>query len=163
MSTNKGEGKTFTASNLAAVLAIAGTEKVLLIDSDPESPPLKIGITLPEEAGLAYALSEQADWTRAVQRVKGTQLYVMARGGCLPSHNLDFGPLQSLLEALRPHFEWIVLDGAGFASCPDAQWLSASTDGTLLVVRENASTFGAVQASLASIPPEKLIGVVFNH
>lgn len=163
MSTNKGEGKTFTASNLAAVLAVTGTERVLLIDADPESPPLKTGLPLPEDAGLAYALSEPADWARAVQRVNGTQLYIMARGGSVPSHSLDFGLLQVLLEALRPDFEWIVLDGTSFASCPDAQLLSASTDGTLLVVRENASTFGAVQASVASIPPEKLIGVVFNH
>ncbi|HVP00748.1 MAG TPA: CpsD/CapB family tyrosine-protein kinase [Bryobacteraceae bacterium] len=163
MSTHKGEGKSFTASNLAAVLAVAGAERVLLIDSDPESPPLKIGLTLPEEAGLASALSEPADWARAVRRVKGTRLYVMARGGSIPSPNLDFSPLPELLQALRPQFEWIILDGAAFASCPDAQWLTTATDGTLLVVRENASSFGAVQESLASVPPERLVGVVFNH
>ncbi len=162
MSTNKGEGKTFTASNLATVLAVAGTARVLLIDSDPEGPPMTPGLPLADGTGLVYALAEPVDWPRAVTRIKGTQLYIMARGDSRPGDHLDFGPLQALLDAMRPHFEWIVLDGAAFASCPDAQWLSASTDGTLLVVRENASSFGSVQASLASIHPEKLIGIVFN-
>jgi len=43
-------------------------------------------------------------------------------------------------------------DGAAFASCPDARWLTAVTDGTLLVVR-----------FLTSIPPERLVSVVFNQ
>jgi Mrp family chromosome partitioning ATPase len=74
-----------------------------------------------------------------------------------------FTPLPHLLEILRWQFEWIIVDGAAFASSPDARWLPAVTDGTLLVVRESASSFGAVQESLASIPPERLVGVVFNQ
>jgi Mrp family chromosome partitioning ATPase len=163
MSTQKGEGKSFTASNLAAILAVAGDQRVLLIDSDPEGAPLPIGIPLPEKAGLDCVLSGPADWTRTVHRVKGTPLYVMARGSSKSRGHLDFEPLPRLLEALRAQFEWIVVDGAAFASCPDAPWLTAVTDGTLLVVRESASSFGAVQESLASIPPERLVGVVFNQ
>ena len=163
MSTHKGEGKTFTASNLAAMLALAGSRRVLLIDSDAESCPLPIGTPLPEEAGLPYALSRPADWARTLHRVKNTSLYVMARGGSKPSRNFDFSPLPLLLEILRTQFEWIIVDGAAFASSPDARWLTAVTDGTLVVVRESASSFGAVQESLAGVPPDRLVGVVFNQ
>jgi len=62
--------------------------------------------------------------------VRSTSLYVMARGGLKPSPNLDFGPLPRLLEILRTQFELIIVDGAAFASCPDARWLTAVTDGT---------------------------------
>jgi Mrp family chromosome partitioning ATPase len=163
MSTHKAEGKSFTASNLASMLALAGSQRVLLIDSDAQSCPIPIGIPLPEEAGLPYALSNPANWTRTLHRLKDTPLYIMARGGSQPSRNLDFTPLPHLLEILRWQFEWIIVDGAAFASSPDARWLPAVTDGTLLVVRESASSFGAVQESLASIPPERLVGVVFNQ
>jgi Mrp family chromosome partitioning ATPase len=163
MSTQKGEGKSFTSSNLAAVLAVAGGQRVLLIDSDTGSLPLPIGVPLSEGAGLPYALSAPEDWTRTVYHVKGTPLYVLPRGTANPSHSLDLEPLARLLGVLRHQFEWIIVDGAAFASCPEAPWLTAVTDGTLLVVRESAASFGAVQESLASIPPERLVGVVFNH
>jgi Mrp family chromosome partitioning ATPase len=170
MSTEKGEGKSFTASNLAAMLAVAGGQKVLLIDSDTASSPLRMGVPLSEGAGLPYALSAPEDWARAVHRVKDTPLYVMARSASSLSRNsaklrpgLDLEPLPRLLGVVREHFEWIIVDGAAFASCPEARWLTAVADGTLLVVRESASSFGAVQESLASIPPERLVGVVFNQ
>jgi Mrp family chromosome partitioning ATPase len=163
MSANKGEGKTFTASNLAAMLAVTSGERVLFIDSDPESAPLPIGMPIVEKAGLSYALSKPGDWARTAQRVKGTSLYVMTRDTSTLSRNLDFGPLPRLLDLLRQQFEWIVVDGAAFASCPDARWLTAVSDGTLLVVRESASSFSAVKESIASVPPDRFVGVVFNQ
>ncbi len=87
MSTHKGEGKSFTASNLAAVLAANG-EKVLLIDADPRSKPTSIGLKLSEDAGLPNALATPAEWMKDVHRVKGTSLYVMARGTEKASHEL---------------------------------------------------------------------------
>jgi Mrp family chromosome partitioning ATPase len=162
MSTQRGEGKSFTASNLATVLAVAGDQRVLLIDADPDGRPLPIGIPLPENAGLDSALAAPFDWARTIHLVKGTPLYVMARGS-KPAGSTDFEPLPRLLEVVRQHFEWIIVDGAAFASCPDARWLTAVADGTLLVVQKNASSFGAVQESLASIPPERMVGVVFNQ
>jgi protein-tyrosine kinase len=163
MSTHKGEGKSFTASNLAAVLAVSGGQRVLLIDVDPGSRPTPIGVRHPEGAGLAYALSVPSDWAHATHRVKDTSLYVMGRAASKSSRNMDLEPFPALLKDLREEFEWIVLDGAAFASCPDAQWLAAATDGTLLVVQQSTSSFGAVQESLSCIEPDQLVGVVFNQ
>ncbi len=163
MSTQKGEGKSFTASNLAAVLAVAGGQKVLLLDSDTGSAPLPIGVPLSEGAGLPYALSNPEDWPRTAYRVQGTPLYVLPRAARNRARTLDLEPLPRLLGVLRQQFDWIIVDGAAFASCPDAGWLTAAADGTLLVVRQNAAGFGAVQESLMSVPPERLVGVVFNQ
>src|SRR5262249_41174025 len=71
MSTHKGEGKSFTSSNLASVLAANG-ERVLLIDADPRSKPTPIGLPLSEESGLPSALAAPLDWMKDVHRVKGT-------------------------------------------------------------------------------------------
>ena len=161
MSTHRGEGKSFTATNLAAILAVSGGQRVLLMDTDPGSRPTPIGVRHAEGAGLAYALSAPGDWARATHRVKDTSLYVMGRAAL--SRNMDLEPLPALLKVLREEFEWIVLDGAAFASCADAQWLAAAADGTLLVVQQSTSSFGAVQESLSRIHPDQLAGVVFNQ
>ena len=75
---------------------------------------------------------------------------------------MNLAALPDLLALVREHFDWIILDGAAFAVCPDAPWLTSVTDGSLLVISENASKFSAVQESVASIPPERFVGIVFN-
>jgi protein-tyrosine kinase len=163
MSTNKGEGKSFTASNLAAVLASAAGQRVLLIDADPISRALTLGTPSKEPRGLSRALLAPAEWPQLIHRVRDTSLYVMARGAVSASGTTNLEPLPRLISALRDHFDWIIVDGSAFASCADAPWLASVADGSLLVVRESVSSFGAVHDSIASIPPDRLVGIVFNE
>lgn len=165
MSTIAGEGKTFTAANLAAVLAVSTGHKVLLMDANPAGPGVHGQLGMQPDPGLVHALASPEDWMSCLRRLPGAPLYVMPRGTGRSNalNNVDFEPLPVLLEVLRSHFEWIILDGASFSLSADAQWLAALADGNLLVVRQGAATFSGVQDSLRRIPPERLVGVVMNE
>lgn len=165
MSTIAGEGKTFTAANLAAVLAVSTGTKVLLMDANPAGAGFDKQMGVTPDPGLVHALAAPEDWMKCLRRMPGAPLYVMPRGAGRSNalNSLDFEPLPVLLEVLRSHFEWIILDGATFSISADAQWLASLADGNLLVVREGAPTFSGLQDSLNRIPPEKLVGVVMNQ
>lgn len=165
MSTLAEEGKTFTAANLAAVLAISSGQRVLLMEADPLGPGFHAQLGMTSNPGLVHALAAPEDWMKCLRQLPGTPLYVMPRG--TPNSNVlnqvDFEPLPVLLEVLRSHFEWIVIDGTSFSESPDAQWLAALADGNLLVVRQGLATFNQVNDALRRIPPERLVGVVMNQ
>jgi Mrp family chromosome partitioning ATPase len=102
MSTRRGEGKSFTATNLAATLAATSRQGVLLIDGNPEGAELPLGTDV-LKGGLTQALAEPDNWSQAVYSVKGSMLYVMPRGRT--SGRLDFAQLQRVLSLLRRQFE----------------------------------------------------------
>ncbi len=161
MSTDPGEGKSFTASNLACVLAGTSTEDVLLIDANPEGRGFPIG-EASEGPGLHAALETPEQWRDSVVRAGATRLCILPRGSS-GGRSWNLEPLPRLLALLQNSFDWIVLDGASFRTSPDAPWLASICDTTLLVVQESASSFGAVRDSLERIPAERFAGVVFNH
>jgi Mrp family chromosome partitioning ATPase len=161
MSTRRGEGKSFTATNLASVLAAGSTQGVLLIDGNPEGAELPLGVDV-LKGGLTQALLEPEKWAQAIHSVKDSTLSVMPRGRAI-SRSLDFTNLPRLLAQLRRHFEWVVLDGTSFATAPDAEWLSSVADGTLLVTQGGTVNFDAFQDTVQRIPQERMVGVVFNE
>jgi Mrp family chromosome partitioning ATPase len=161
MSTHDGEGKSFTATNLAAVLAKFSNQRVLLMEANQGGGNLPLGLD-DSAVGLRQALEKPEAWQQSVYPVKGSSLSVMPRGPeCETS--IDFEPLPRLLVQLREHFEWVVLDGASFSSSPDAEWISSVADGTLLVTQRGSAKFDALQDSLGRIPAERMAGVVFNE
>jgi Mrp family chromosome partitioning ATPase len=158
LSSLAGEGKTFTARNLAATLAQAAGHNVLLIETRAHYHP-----HLPEAPGLALTLETPIQWQAHVKRVAGTSLHLLTPGRLPQVTGLDAEPFPHLLNELRPHFEWIIVDGPAFQEAPEAGWLAATCNGTLLVVREGKPLFGDVQEALLRIPAEGLVGVVMNE
>jgi Mrp family chromosome partitioning ATPase len=161
MSTRRGEGKSFTASNLAALLASASGQNVLLIDGNPEGTELPLGVDV-LKGGLTQSLAEPESWPRTVYSVKDSTLSVMPRGRA-SGRAMNFAQLPRLFGQLRRHFEWVVLDGTSFATSPDAEWLSSVADGTLLVTQGGTVKFDALQDSLVKVPEDRMVGVVFNQ
>lgn len=133
----------------------------MLIDANPEGAELPLGVDV-LKAGLTQALAEPEKWAQSIHSVKDSTLSVMPRGRAI-SRSLDFTNLPRLLQYLRRHFEWIVLDGTSFATAPDAEWLSSVADGTLVVTQGGSVNFDAFQDTLLRIPQDRMVGVVFNQ
>ena len=99
-----GTGKTTTAVNLAAGLALAG-QKVLLVDTDVQGQCSK-ALGVRPEAGLAEVITEEADLDQALHQAR-ERLWLLAGGRALAGvkrliSRKDFGGERTLSEALAP-------------------------------------------------------------
>ncbi|MBI4889194.1 MAG: CpsD/CapB family tyrosine-protein kinase [Acidobacteria bacterium] len=163
-SPSAGEGKSFVASNLALMMAVAPQCRILLADCNVHRPSFPERFHLREGAGLRNALAG-APWQSVSRRLKGTNLFVTGLGTQTSSSQepLDYNKLKSWMDDVKKDFQWIILDGTSLEESPDAEMLSYATDRTLLVVRKGQTRFEEMDRCLSKIDDSLLAGVVFNQ
>ena len=154
-SARKGEGKTFAARNLAATLTVASGKKVLLIETGPREASVPHTVL-----GLDAAMADPARWRDCVAELATSGLSILA--GFRSGQPMDFEPLPTLIAALKPYYDWIVIDAPAIQDAASAEWVVAAADVAMLVVREGQTTFDSLANAIARIPPGRLAGVVMN-
>jgi protein-tyrosine kinase len=161
----QGEGKSFVAANLAAVLASQGNQKVLLIDADLRRSTLHNCLGAPSRPGLSEFLSGEVEPTQVVQRGREPRLYFIPAGE--PRQNatdlLGNGRMNSLLHKLEPLFDWIIVDSPPALPISDAVLLSSACDGVLLVVRSGATQIKDARRASEEFDRKAVLGVVMNR
>ena len=55
------------------------------------------------------------------------------------------------MEAIRNHFDWVIIDTTPLLFAADANLLSTMSDGSVLVVRIGSTTFDAVSRAMQSL------------
>ena len=78
------EGKTTTACNLAAVLALGGAQ-VLLVDGDMRRPSVHHAFEIDNGLGLSNVLAKQVRPSEVIRRTSEPNLHVMTAGDLPPS------------------------------------------------------------------------------
>ncbi len=131
-----GEGKSTTLFNLAYVYAEQGS-RVLVIDSDMRRPVQHKMVGLPNKQGLVNVLLGELQPQEAVLETGVPNLWMMPSGrirrGTLGIMN---GPrIRAMLDALKPHYDVIMLDAPPILGVTDAAILASEADGVLLVVQ----------------------------
>jgi receptor protein-tyrosine kinase len=165
ISAGRGEGKTFTAANLAVVFAQAG-QRTLLVDADLRRGRVHRLFGLPNRAGLSTLLNGQVG-PGLLHRVPGLGgLTVLACGPTPPnpSELLARPAFGQALEAFCSRFDVVLLDTAGAAEEPDAALVAGRAGAALVVARRGHSTFDAVVRLVSSgaVPPSTVLGTVLN-
>jgi Mrp family chromosome partitioning ATPase len=159
-----GDGKSFIAGNLAAALASAVGNRVLLLDASTSRGRWKhlLGFEHPE--GLSEVLNGSQEWQSVIRRVPDLELYVMTLGAerATALDQVDLHRLPELLEKLHSAFDWIVLDGPAFADSADAELIGHLADASLLVVRKARTPFASLTGAIEQIPRARQLGVVLN-
>ena len=165
-SAGSGDGKSFTAINLAGVLSLKGESKVLLLDADFRRSSMHSRLGLPQSPGLAEVITGECAFEDAViQADQFPNLYILVRGDCKsinPSELLDSPGWHALCQKTRAEFEYIIIDSPPVAAVADFELIQIAADGTILVVRPEHTKRAACMRAIDTIPRDKFLGVLLN-
>lgn len=140
-SMHAGEGKTFTATNLAALLAQAD-KKTLLIDFDLHKPRVHKAVDVDRGAGLSGFLIGQITWDMAVQATDIPGLDVITSGPVPPnaSELVLNNRTEALIAEARKAYDFVVIDTPPILLITDALVLIKHVDRALLVANVKQAT-----------------------
>jgi len=163
-SASPGEGKSFTACNLAICEAQLSGKKILLADFDFRRPSIDKIFGITGKPGITEFLTGKAGIQDLITHVEGTNLYIITAGGSVPNplELLNLRQCSALIEALRDHFDWVILDSPPLLFAADGNLLSTMADGTILVVRIGSTTYDSVTRALQSLCENNVLGIVVN-
>lgn len=158
------EGKSTTISNLGVVMAQAGY-KVVVCDCDFRNPT-QHKIFKVHNKGLSNCVATGSDVMEIIQQTAVPSLYVLTSGPVAPnpSELLASQNMVDILEELKQHFDYVLIDTPPIMPVTDAAVVSGKVDGTILVVASGAvSPAIAVEAKTRlEQAGAHLLGVVLN-
>lgn len=164
-----GCGGSYVARNLAAAFAFDETKQALLIDCDATHPAQGDALQVAaEHGGLIDYLENDTIAIRDIVYPTGVprlQLIPAGRIRETPGESFSSLRMRALIDSLRTHHgnRHLILDGSPVQGSPDARILSDLADLVVLVVGYGQVAPDAIDKAVASFPPEKFAGVVFNQ
>jgi capsular exopolysaccharide synthesis family protein len=150
-----GDGKTTTATNLAAVLAQQG-ERTLLVDGDLRKASIHRFLGVPQEPGLTGILLGEATVDEAIAPAGIDSLEVLTSGK-LPPNPAELAGSErmiSLFAELARRYDRIIIDSPPVLAVADPAALTKLVDGAVMVIRAGQT---GRQALLEAV--ERLDGV----
>jgi capsular exopolysaccharide synthesis family protein len=140
-STVVGEGKTFTAANLAAIIAVTG-KKVLLLGLDLRKPRVHRLFSYTGAIGVSTYLIGRSNIEDIVFPSEVENLYFMPSGPIPPNpaELLGSSKMDELITWARQNYDYVIIDSPPVAIVSDAFLIARFTDANLFVVRYGYSS-----------------------
>jgi succinoglycan biosynthesis transport protein ExoP len=166
-SAEPGDGKTTVALNLAQAAASMG-QRVLLVDANLCRPQVHALLDLPNQKGLADILSQKLPLEEAMQHSSlSDNLSVLTAGSTQIESTKLFASneMQQLMQRLKGMFDLIIYDTPALQGLTDTNFLTAQTDGVLLVAGVNKTKRSVFNQQLEGLKKYRIpiIGVIANH
>jgi receptor protein-tyrosine kinase len=163
-----GEGKTFSAFNLALSLALERDANVLLVDGDVARPTLTRVLGLDRSPGLLDLLEHhELAPEQAVHRCDVERLWFMGAGNSRMSRAELLGSprMAGLLEQLSLRLPGlvIVIDTPPLMPTVESRVITDAADLTLLVVKANDTPQAAVMQALEFLGRERPVQLMLNQ
>lgn len=139
-STSSGEGKSFTAGNLACSFAFMG-KKVVIVGLDIRKPGLnKVFHLSHKEKGITQYLvdPEHTDLLSLCQTSSESENLYILPGGIAPPNPTELVARQTLdqaIEILKKHFDYVLLDTAPIGMVTDTQLIARVADLSVYICR----------------------------
>jgi capsular exopolysaccharide synthesis family protein len=162
-----GEGKTFTAANLAVSMALAG-KRVILVDGDLRRPSVHRIFGVPSDYGLSNLLisdSIDAEACLHLTEVKGLRLLI---GGPIPPNAAELlgSPrMDSVISRLSALGDLVLYDSPPILLVADTSLLASRIGQAILVVKAGTLRGDAAKRARSALDKAsaKLLGVVLNQ
>jgi polysaccharide biosynthesis transport protein len=144
-----GEGKTSLALQLSTSLAAASDKLVLLIDGDMRRPDLHNRLSTSLTPGLSDVLESRLTWRKALSKFTNGSPFLLPAGELTssPIRMLGNGNFEKLIDQLRPHFRYIIIDTPPVLSACESLVMSKVADMFLLCTRRDRSRLDLVRAA----------------
>ncbi len=167
VSPDNGEGRSFTAANLAVVFSQLG-ERTLLVDADLRQPRQHQLFRLANKVGLSSVLAGRAELAEAITRIPGLRdLSVLPAGAVPPNPQelLSRPVFTALLATLQAQYDIVIIDTPPAGRTADAQAITARAHGALVVARKDITALPALQAMVTSLQQGggNVVGSLLNN
>jgi capsular exopolysaccharide synthesis family protein len=164
-STVSGEGKSLVVSHLAAVSAML-SRRTLIIDADLHQSRQHSLLGLPKEPGLTDVIDKEITLLHAVQPTGIENLSILTCGELRdrPASLLESPSMKSLLEDAAAHYDLVIIDTPPVSSSADANALSQSSDGLVMIIRPNFTPKEMLLQTVSELTGNgvPILGVVVN-
>ena len=131
----RGEGKTTAALSAAYGLATLSRARVLLVDGNPTAPRLHTLLPCAASPGWTDVLCGETLTEQAIHPTDVPRLHFMAAGS--PADVLGAPGTErsdAFLDRVRPHYDFVVIDGVSMFASSDALRISPLVDGVAFVI-----------------------------
>jgi tyrosine-protein kinase Etk/Wzc len=161
----KGEGKSYSAINFAAVYA-SYNKKVCLVDLDLRRPRLAEYLEVRKDKGLSNYLIGQVKIDDIISPVCNN-LFDMIPSGPIPPNPSELAAsdkLEELVADLKHRYDIVILDSPPIGMVSDAMFISKISGFMLLVVRHNVTHKHLLSLLLEDIERNQVKGlnIVYN-
>ena len=160
-----GEGKTFVARNLGALLSSYGFKTVIL-EFDLRNPQLLKSFNVSNLLGITSYFSQQATIEDIIVRDVQPGLDIIGAGPKVPNPSIIIASnaMKEFFEMLKGLYEYIIIDTAPVGLVSESFYLMQLADLRILTIRYNYSEKDAVKETLKRIISKKLdnTSVLFN-
>jgi capsular exopolysaccharide synthesis family protein len=165
-SSEPGEGKTTTLSNLAVAFAQNGKE-VIVADCDLRHPRLHINFKLNNRRGMSNLFGQSSFMLDGSCQVSGVENLSVITAGSLPPNPAELlgsEKMRAILAAMVENADVVLVDTPPALAVTDAAVVAPMVDGVLLVVRPGKTRASAVKRTLELLAQvgANVIGVVLN-
>jgi capsular exopolysaccharide synthesis family protein len=148
-SPGESEGKSFLASNLATLFAVAG-KKALLVDMDLYKSTLSLRFGFGSHAGITTLLSQQRPLSELAVETMIPGLYFLPAGPAStnPAAAIESGGFHDVLDQARATFEVVILDAPPVLAVADTCAVAAKCDTVVLTMRSRITRLTQVDRAV---------------
>ena len=142
-----GEGKSFVAANLAAALAMAGLNSII-VSADIRKPSLHKIFSIKSKLGLSDYLSNNLNYEDLIQPTMVDNLSILPAGK-VNSHAGDLfseNKIRALLDYLSSRFEFIIFDSPPYSMVPEAMVIGDQSHCNIFLIRHDYSPKSIIEA-----------------
>jgi len=138
-SSTSGEGKSFIATNVGAVIALSG-KKTAILEFDIRKPKILSGLGMTKQKGVTNYIIGSIPFEDLIVPVPGIENLDVIPCGPIPPNPSELlldDRLNAFLQKIKDHYEAVVIDTAPVGLVSDAMVIGKHADVSLYVVRHN--------------------------